>query len=69
MPLAYGGKAEAAENLQALGRTQVERFYAATSGKAPLEDVLGEGFQLIRTDGTRYDRTGYLGNPRFAPNP
>jgi hypothetical protein len=55
--------AEAAEDVQALGRAQVERFYAGTSGKAPLEDVLGEAFQLIRTDGTRYDRTGYLGNP------
>jgi ketosteroid isomerase-like protein len=56
-------RAEAAEDLQALGRAQVERFYAGTAGKAPLEHVLGEGFQLIRTDGTRYDRTGYLGNP------
>lgn len=55
--------AEAAEDLQALGRAQVERFYAGTSGKAPLENVLGEGFQLIRTDGRRYDRSGYLDNP------
>jgi ketosteroid isomerase-like protein len=55
--------AEAAEDLEALGRAQVERFYAGTSGKAPLENVLGQGFQLIRTDGRRYDRTGYLGNP------
>jgi ketosteroid isomerase-like protein len=60
---AFGSGAEAAEDVQALGRMQVERFYAGTSGKAPLEDVLGEGFQLIRTDGRRYDRTGYLGNP------
>ena len=60
---AFGAGAEAAEDVQALGRAQVERFYAGTSGKAPLEDVLGEAFQLIRTDGTRYDRTGYLGNP------
>jgi ketosteroid isomerase-like protein len=25
--------------------------------------VLGTGFQLVRSDGTRYDRAGYLGNP------
>ena len=60
---AFDLRAEAAEDLDALGRAQVERFYAGTAGKAPLEDVLGEGFQLIRTDGTRYDKTGYLGNP------
>ena len=60
---AFESGAEAAEDVEALGRAQVERFYAGTAGKAPLEDVLGEGFQLIRTDGTRYDRTDYLGNP------
>ena len=60
---AFNAGAEAAEDLQALGRAQVERFYAGTSGKAPLEDVLGQGFQLIRTDGRRYERRGYLDNP------
>ncbi len=60
---APGPAAIAAEDLDALGRMQVERFYAGTAGAAPLGDVLGEGFQLIRTDGTRYDRAGYLANP------
>jgi ketosteroid isomerase-like protein len=55
--------ADAAEDLDALARAQVERFYAATAGKAPLAEILGEGFQLIRTDGTRYDRSGYVANP------
>ena len=58
-----GPAANAAEDLDALARAQVERFYAGTAGKAPLAEILGEGFQLIRTDGTRYDRSGYLANP------
>ncbi len=58
-----GPAANAAEDLDALGRAQVERFYAGTSGKAPLADIVGKGFQLMRTDGTRYDGAGYLANP------
>lgn len=57
------GAARAAEDLNALGRAQVERFYAGTAGKADLAGILGKAFQLIRTDGTRYDRDGYLDNP------
>ncbi len=60
---ALGPAANAAEDLDALARAQVERFYAGTAGRAPLAEILGEGFQLIRTDGTRYDRSGYLANP------
>src|SRR5215470_257690 len=60
---ALGPAANAAEDLDALARTQVERFYAATAGRAPLAEIMGDGFQLIRTDGTRYDRSGYLANP------
>jgi hypothetical protein len=55
--------ANAAEDLDALARTQVERFYDATSGKVSLAQILGEGFQLIRSDGTVYERSGYLKNP------
>jgi ketosteroid isomerase-like protein len=58
-----GPAANAAEDLDALARAQVERFYAGTAGKAPLAEIMGEGFQLIRSDGTRYDRSGYLANP------
>jgi hypothetical protein len=41
----------------------VERFHAATAGKAPLAEILGEQFPLIRTDGARYDRSGYVAKP------
>jgi ketosteroid isomerase-like protein len=60
---ALGPAANAAEDLDALARAQVERFYAATAGRAPLAEIMGDGFQLIRPDGTRYDRSGYLANP------
>ncbi len=52
---ALGTAANTAEDLDALARAQVERFYAGTAGRAPLAEMLGEGFQFIRTDGTRYD--------------
>lgn len=60
---APGPTAGAAESVEETARAQVERFYAATSGREALADVLGDAFQIIRTDGTRYDRAGYLGNP------
>jgi ketosteroid isomerase-like protein len=60
---ALGPAANAAEDLDALASEQVERFYAGTAGRAPLAEIMGEAFQLIRTDGTRYDRSGYLANP------
>ena len=53
----------AEESTDALVRGQTERFYEATAGRVPLADVLGEGFQIMRTDGTRHDRDSYLANP------
>jgi ketosteroid isomerase-like protein len=55
--------AGAEENAAAIAAAEIDRFYQATSGKVPLADVLGEAFQLMRTDGSRYDREGYLARP------
>jgi ketosteroid isomerase-like protein len=57
------GTAGADEDVLALARTQVDRFYQGTSGKLPLADVLGEAFQLMRTDGSRADRAEYIAKP------
>ena len=57
------GTAGADEDVLALARTEVDRFYQGTSGKLPLADVLGESFQLMRTDGTRADRAEYIAKP------
>jgi len=58
------GGARADEELQAVGRAAVERFYdALEQGGAALDPVLAPGFQLIRSDGRRYDRTAYLAAP------
>jgi len=57
------GSAEAEEDAATLAQAQLTRFYEALSGSGALEDVLGDGFQIMRTDGTRYDRTEYLGRP------
>ena len=43
-----------------LAKAQLGRFYEALAGKADLGDVLGNAFQVMRTDGTRYDRAAYL---------
>ena len=46
---------------EALGKTQVERFFSGlVQGPAALEPVLAESFQLIRSDGTLYDKAAYL---------
>lgn len=58
-----GGGAEAQEDASALAAAQITRFYEALSGKGELADVLGDAFQIMRTDGTRYDRDTYLGRP------
>ncbi len=58
-----GIAASADENATAIAAAEIDRFYQATSGKVPLADVLGEAFQLMRTDGSRYDRAGYLARP------
>jgi ketosteroid isomerase-like protein len=55
--------AGAEEDAATIAAAEIDRFYQATSGKVPLPDVLGEGFQLMRTDGSRYDREGYLARP------
>ncbi|MCB1502876.1 MAG: nuclear transport factor 2 family protein [Bauldia sp.] len=57
------GAAVAEEDATVLAEAQLARFYDAISGKAPLADVLGEAFQIMRTDGTRYDRAAYLERP------
>lgn len=57
------GAAVADEDATALAEAQLTRFYDGLSGKAPLADVLGEAFQIMRTDGTRYDRAAYLDRP------
>jgi hypothetical protein len=54
--------AVADESAIATAEAQLGRFYGALEGKAELNDVLGEAFQLIRTDGRRYDRAAYLAN-------
>jgi ketosteroid isomerase-like protein len=58
-----GGGAEAQEDAAALAEAQLTRFYEAVSGRGELADVLGDAFQIMRTDGTRYDREGYLARP------
>jgi hypothetical protein len=55
-----GGSAEAAEDATALAETELARFYETHTGKGHLGDVLGDAFQVMRTDGTRYDREGYM---------
>lgn len=55
--------ANAEENAATIGAAAVDRFYQATSGKLPLAEVLGDAFQLMRTDGSRYHRDDYLARP------
>lgn len=58
-----GGGAEAQEDASALAEAELTRFYEALSGRGELGDVLGDAFQIMRTDGTRYDRATYLTRP------
>jgi ketosteroid isomerase-like protein len=55
--------AGAEEDAARIAAVEIDRFYQATSGKVPLADVLGEAFQLMRTDGSRYGREDYLARP------
>src|SRR5260221_10681725 len=55
-----GGSAEAAEDDATLAETQLARFYETHTGKVDIADVLGDAFQVMRTDGIRYDRAGYM---------
>lgn len=56
-------ESEAQEDAAVLAEAQLTRFHEALAGKGKLDDVLGDAFQLMRTDGTRYDREGYLARP------
>jgi ketosteroid isomerase-like protein len=58
-----GVAASADESAATIAAAEIDRFYQAVSGKLPLADQLGEAFQLIRTDGSRYDRDAYLASP------
>lgn len=60
--------AKADESAAALARSEVDRFFRALSGDGRLEDVLGDAFQLMRTDGRRYDREGYLAGASVLTN-
>jgi hypothetical protein len=55
-----GFTATAEEDAAQLANAQLARFYDALTGKGDLNDVLGDAFQVMRTDGTRYDRAGYI---------
>ncbi|MBN9010628.1 MAG: nuclear transport factor 2 family protein [Rhizobiales bacterium] len=55
-----GTPARAAEDADTVAEAQLARFYDALSGKGDLGAVLGDAFQIMRTDGTRYDRAGYI---------
>jgi ketosteroid isomerase-like protein len=55
--------AGAQENAAAVAAAEIDRLYQATSGKVPLAEVLGDAFQLMRTDGSRYGRDEYLARP------
>lgn len=57
------GAAEAQEDATVLAEAQLTRFYETLAGRGDLGDVLGEAFQIMRTDGTRYDRATYLARP------
>ena len=41
-------------------RRDLTRFHEALAGRGELADVLGDAFQIMRTDGTRYDNETYL---------
>ena len=46
-----------------LAETELTRLYEALAGRGDLADMLGDAFQIMRTDGTRYDRATYLSRP------
>jgi ketosteroid isomerase-like protein len=57
------GGATAQEDANVLAEAQLKRFYESLAGRAELADILGDAFQVMRTDGTRYDRDVYLTRP------
>jgi hypothetical protein len=54
------GPAVAQDDAASVARVELARFYDAISGKGDIADVLGEAFQVMRTDGTRIDRETYI---------
>lgn len=58
----HSASATADETAAAVAEQEIDRFLAALSGNGALEEVLGDAFQLIRSDGRRYDRAEYLAN-------
>ena len=58
-----GSHAEAQDGAAAIAEAQITRFLEALGGHGELADLLGDAFQIIRTDGSRYDRAGYLAHP------
>jgi ketosteroid isomerase-like protein len=61
--LREGAGAEAQEDAAVLAEAQLTRFYEALAGRGELGEVLGDAFQIMRTDGTRYDRAAYPSRP------
>jgi ketosteroid isomerase-like protein len=58
-----GAAAKADEDAVATAQTEIDRFLQALSGNGDLEDVLGDAFQLFRSNGQRFDRAAYLSTP------
>ena len=61
--LVRGDGAEAQEDAATIAATELEHFYEALAGRGDLAATLGDAFQIVRTDGTRYDRETYLSRP------
>ena len=55
-----GDGAEAQEDAATLAEAQLGRFYEALAGRGDLSAILGDAFQIMRTDGTRYDRDAMI---------
>ena len=58
-----GVAARADEDAVAIAQTEIDRFLQALSGNGALEDILGDAFQLYRSNGQRFDRAAYLSTP------
>ena len=54
---------ETRAHAEGLAETELTRFYEALAGRGELGATLGDAFQIMRTDGTRYDRATYLSRP------
>lgn len=57
--------ATADDEVDALALNLIDRFYDALApDNTELAGFLGDGFQIIGSDGVRFDRSGYLGFPK-----